>query len=474
MQNSILKSSRQAHFLYALTDLMLAMVIFYTVYILRYNLRGAPFVNIDLPNLQEYTFTFALWLIFIFIFFAKDNLYATNRGISIPEEISRVLANLLYSGILAGAVIFFAQYKFFSRLVFLSSFLLLCVFLSGWRAIKRLILRKMIARGFRNINFLIVGAGALGKIAYEEIERNPWLGFRVAGFLDNNVKDMPQAPPVLGRLADFQAIVKKYFIDQVIITAGPDRELVLDLIEEAKDMHLGVSVIPEVFDESLPLLNMSYLGSLPLLNYKERAAHPAELALKSVFDIIASLFFLIILSWLFALIALLIKLGSRGPVFYVQQRVGAKGKIFSFYKFRSMVKDAEKMKGALLGRNEVKDGIIFKIKDDPRITSIGKFLRKTSLDELPQLINVIKGDMSLVGPRPPTPDEVEKYHYNHMQRLSIKPGITGLSQIRGRSELTFRKWVKWDLWYVNNWSFGLDLKILLLTIPAVLKGRGAY
>jgi lipopolysaccharide/colanic/teichoic acid biosynthesis glycosyltransferase len=139
-----------------------------------------------------------------------------------------------------------------------------------------------------------------------------------------------------------------------------------------------------------------------------------------------------------------------------------------------MTKDAEELKPALLEKNEVKDGIIFKIKKDPRITGLGAFLRRSSIDELPQLFNVLKGEMSLVGPRPPTPDEVEKYNHFHMDRLSIRPGITGLSQIRARSKLTFRRWVKWDLWYVNNWSFRLDLQILWWTIPAVINGEGAY
>jgi lipopolysaccharide/colanic/teichoic acid biosynthesis glycosyltransferase len=139
-----------------------------------------------------------------------------------------------------------------------------------------------------------------------------------------------------------------------------------------------------------------------------------------------------------------------------------------------MVKNADELKATLLDRNEVKDGIIFKIRQDPRITRVGRLIRKYSLDELPQLFNVLKGDMGLVGTRPPTPEEVKKYNHDQMQRLSIRPGITGLSQIKGRSELTFRQWIKWDLWYINNWSFGLDLLILWWTIPAVLKGKGAY
>jgi len=183
---------------------------------------------------------------------------------------------------------------------------------------------------------------------------------------------------------------------------------------------------------------------------------------------------LLLLLPIFLVIAVLIRLDSPGPVFFNRPRVGMKGRIFTFYKFRSMVKEAEALKPTLLSDNEVKDGVIFKIRRDPRVTRIGKFLRRFSLDELPQLLNVLKGDMSLVGPRPPLPDEVKEYSPSQMQRLSIRPGITGLSQVRGRSSLTFRRWVKWDLWYVNNWSFWLDIRILLWTVSVVLRGEGAY
>ena len=182
---------------------------------------------------------------------------------------------------------------------------------------------------------------------------------------------------------------------------------------------------------------------------------------------------LVLFSPFFAIIAILIKLDSQGPVFYVSKRCGEKGRIFNFYKFRSMVKRAETYKDALRYKSEV-EGPIFKIKKDPRITRVGRYLRKYSLDELPQLINVIKGDMSLVGPRPFPVEESERIENKYISRLNIKPGITGLAQINGRSNLSFRHWARWDIWYINNWSLGLDLKILWLTMPAVLKTKGAY
>jgi lipopolysaccharide/colanic/teichoic acid biosynthesis glycosyltransferase len=166
-------------------------------------------------------------------------------------------------------------------------------------------------------------------------------------------------------------------------------------------------------------------------------------------------------------------LESFGPVLYVSKRSGRKGVIFNFYKFRSMVENADNFKNVLKDKSEVK-GPIFKIRKDPRLTRVGSFLRKYSLDELPQLINVFKGDMSLVGPRPFPVEESQQIEYKHIPRLNIKPGITGLAQIKGRSDLSFSHWMRWDNWYLHNWSLGLDIKILLWTIPVVLKGKGAY
>lgn len=198
-----------------------------------------------------------------------------------------------------------------------------------------------------------------------------------------------------------------------------------------------------------------------------------ELAVKRAIDLGVSLIAMPLLIPLGLLVGLIIKLDSPGPVFYTQTRIGKNGKPFKFYKFRSMFRDADKMLDQLDHLNEAK-GPIFKIRRDPRITRVGGFLRKTSLDELPQLINVIKGEMSLVGPRPPLPREVERYNDYQMGRLAVTPGLTCLWQIQGRSEVSFDEWVELDLEYIRRQSLWLDIKILLKTIPAVLKGRGAY
>lgn len=220
-------------------------------------------------------------------------------------------------------------------------------------------------------------------------------------------------------------------------------------------------------------IGTEHIGFHTFLRYTDTLPHKTDLLVKRLMDIVMSIAGLAVLSPLFFVIAIVIKLEGSGPVFYSSPRCGRKGRIFSFYKFRSMVCDADKQKEHLGHKSEVQ-GPVFKIKDDPRVTSFGKFIRRYSLDELPQLFNVLKGDMSIVGPRPPIPEEVAKYDIWQMRRLDIRPGITCLWQVRGRSDLSFYKWVKWDLWYIDNWSLGLDIRILLWTIPAVLKGRGAY
>lgn len=467
-------SARKILPIYLFVDLMVMCICFVTTYAVCYGSHDFITLTNKVPYVQQYALIYCLWMILIVLSFRHKALYVTDRSVHIPQEVFTTAGQVIFVSIVIGAIIFFAQYKFFSRKIFVCTSLALLIFLPGWRVVKRLILRQLIAKGFHNINVLIVGAGRIGTGVLEEIKRKPWMGFRVVGFLDDSVREHVHGVPVLGSLFDFDHVVKQYFIHEVIVTIPSEKNVIDKLIEQARRLHLGVRMVPQNFEQSLPILSISYLGFIPLITYKERQRNATDFLIKRVFDIFIVVVLLVVLMPLFAAIAIAIKCTSKGSVFFVQKRAGQQGRPFNFYKFRSMVADAEALKQELMAQNEVKDGIIFKIKKDPRITGIGRFLRRYSLDELPQLFNVLKGDMSLVGPRPPTLDEVEKYTHEHMQRLSLRPGITGLSQVRGRSELTFRKWVRWDIWYVNNWTFTMDLLILLWTVPAVFKGRGAY
>jgi exopolysaccharide biosynthesis polyprenyl glycosylphosphotransferase len=332
----------------------------------------------------------------------------------------------------------------------------------------------LVANGYNNTNVIIVGAGKVGMMLSGEIQRRPGLGLRIVGFLDDKktTADLGGDYKVLGGLSDLEKVIPKNFVTKVFITIHPEGNLFHHMLEVATALKVSVRVVPYAFDKATAELFKYNIGYVPVLEYCEMGHHRRQFG-KRAFDIAASLLGIVVLAPFFLLLALLIKSDSPGPVFYFSRRYGYGGRVFKMWKFRSMVFDADKKLGALKEKNEV-DGPIFKIRRDPRITRLGQFLRKYSVDELPQIINVFFGDMSLVGPRPLPIDQVEQGDVKQLKRLEVRPGITGLWQVRGRSDLTFQQLIKWDTWYINNWSFTLDLEILLDTIPVVLKGKGAY
>lgn len=373
------------------------------------------------------------------------------------------------------ALVFIAKFHGVSRLVFFQFVLSIAFFLSIWRVLKRWYVEDLVASGYNNQNVLIVGAGQAGKSLAQELSKQQHLGLKVIGFLDDHRKteEHTSKGKILGKTSELERIVNEKFIDQVSITFPLQRGLANKIISQARKLGVGVKIIPEYFENSTSRLDISYIGRIPLLEYYGKPELEAELMIKRLIDIVFSFVGLLILSPLFIAIAILIKLDSPGPIFYVSPRIGRKGKIFKFYKFRSMYAGAEKDLDKLSERNE-KDGPIFKMENDPRETKIGRFIRKYSIDELSQLWNVLKGDMSLVGPRPPTPSEIDRYKDWELKRVNVIPGMTSPYVIQGRSNLSFGEWVRSDLDYIENWSLGLDLKILLKTVPAIIKGEGAY
>lgn len=465
--------TKQKKFFYLFIESLISFFSFLIPYFYRYN-YNLSYPNFILPFLREYLIIYLIWILLLFIFLEWGGFYEIEREVSLFSEIIRLNFTILISALVIANIIFLLKFSNFSRLVFTINIIFLSISLSLWRVIKRFIVRKLIKSGYIQINALIIGAGRIGELLLEEIKKRPFLGINVKGFLDDFKEGFIKDVPILGKLTDFIYVCRKNFIDEVFITIPSVKDKISYIMKEAKKMKLGLRLIPENFEEwNLPV-RVGFLGVLPLLTYKERKIHAFSFFIKRILDIIISFLLILFLSPLFFIIALLIKLDSPGPVFIVQKRGGRRGKIFKIYKFRSMIKDAHLLKSTLEANNEIKGGVIFKIKKDPRITRVGTFLRKYSLDELPQLFNVLFGEMSLVGPRPFLVDEIEKLDYEYFARLDFSPGITGLAQIRGRSDLSFYRWVKWDLWYINNWSLGLDLKILWLTIPAVLKAKGAY
>jgi len=341
--------------------------------------------------------------------------------------------------------------------------------LVGWRALRMRTVERRLARGHAMRHAVIVGAGRVGQAVARVLEHSPQLGYVVKGFLDEQRVDDARW---LGGMENFRHIVQTQFVDEVIVTIPSEREMVHRVVEQAQEFGLRVRVVPELFEGLGLQAPIDYVGRFPTMELTRQPIPKAGLWAKRAIDLVAASMLTILLAPLLAVIAVVIKLDSRGPVLYRSPRVGKKGRRFACYKFRTMVTNADAIKGELRRTQNYRTGPTFKIDNDPRITRVGRFLRRYSLDELPQLFNVLLGDMSLVGPRPHPVDDFEQYDAEHMARLHVKPGLTGLWQVMARRDPSFDTNMRMDLEYINNWTLALDIKILLMTLPAVVRGNG--
>ncbi len=265
--------------------------------------------------------------------------------------------------------------------------------------------------------------------------------------------------------------MRAHFIDEIFVCVPNDRRLVMEIAKYTRGTGVHLRVIPDLYETVAMGAPVEYVGQFPTMTLQKNSIPTLPLMFKRVVDIAVSGLLLFFLAPLLLMVALLVRLTSKGTLFYRSVRVGKKGETFVCYKFRTMVENAEAMKASLAHLNE-RDGVLFKIAKDPRITPIGRVLRKFSLDELPQLFNVLKGDMSLVGPRPPVPGEYQQYALDHLRRLDVKPGITGLWQVMARQSPSFDSYIELDREYVDTWSFWLDCRILLKTVTVVVAGTG--
>jgi exopolysaccharide biosynthesis polyprenyl glycosylphosphotransferase len=294
------------------------------------------------------------------------------------------------------------------------------------------------------------------------------LGYSVCGFIDENPSSDPR---VLGTPAELRHLALTQFVDELFITLPSDRALVKAMLLEAHQLRLGAKIVPDLYDGLGWSAPLHMLGGFPIMDLNWQPIPVVGLVIKRTLDIVISSLALVIVVPFLALIAILIRIDSDGRILYVADRVGIKGKTFRCYKLRTMVSDADLQKAKLRSENE-RVGPFFKMENDPRITRVGRWLRKYSFDELPQLWNVLCGDMSLVGPRPHPVDDYERYSIEHLRRLDVSPGLTGLWQVTSRSDPSFETNMALDLEYIENWSLGLDLAILVKTIPAVLRAEG--
>ena len=389
----------------------------------------------------------------------------------------------------------FAYREFsYSRGVFLLDFALALAAFTAFHLGLRAVQTFVRQRDINLIPTLIVGGGAEAEQTVRELESRPDLGYRVVGIIET--EEFPAKPQsrkeaasnvsVIGQIGDLPKLIKQLAIQEVIIT---DSQISHDILFEAmmsvgRKQRVEFRLAPNLFELLPQKTTVEQIGVLPMVTLFREPLSDAERIVKRASDFAIAAFALLILAPLWIVLGVLIKLDSRGAVLFKQERVGMDGRKFLCYKFRTMKARADEnvhreiykqnIEGAL-SANAGDDAkpVFGKVKNDPRITKFGALLRRSSLDELPQLLNVLRGDMSIVGPRPPIPYEVEEYRVWHRRRLDMKPGITGLWQVSGRNRLTFDEMVKLDLFYIENWSLWLDLKIILLTLPAMLRGDGA-
>lgn len=463
-------------FIYIAIDILFLVLTIYFICLFRQSTLPfeVTFKNVFLESSSEYHYVFLFWILTTIILNSSFSLYETKREMFETFEIWRVIQSVALASLLTIVAVFLAKIQDFPRSIVVIGFFAFSFLLSLWRILKRVYVEYLVAQGYNNFNAVIIGAGRVGKTLAEEIAKRKGLGIQVVGYLDDFKENSPSAdgPRILGKISDFKNVANREFINKVFITIHHDSKVFLHILEEAKELGIAVRVIPEGFELIQDECQRYNVGFIPILGYWD-AARPKHHFGKRLFDFLSALFLCILLMPFLIILAIVIKLDSPGPIFYFSKRYGQRGRIFNMLKFRSMVQDADKAQEKYKAMNEV-DGPIFKIKNDPRITSVGRFLRKYSIDELPQLFNVLFGDMSLVGPRPFPVDQVQKEDLRQLTRLRVRPGITGLWQIKGRSDVSFAQLLKLDLWYINNWSFWLDVSILLQTLPVVIKGKGAY
>jgi exopolysaccharide biosynthesis polyprenyl glycosylphosphotransferase len=322
---------------------------------------------------------------------------------------------------------------------------------------------------------VVVGGNDEARAIARTLRRRRWMGYDVRGFIDVGAsgRDTIDALPVLGLVDDIGRIASEHGITSVIIAGSAAGGSTLQLVDGALPPNISVRVSPGLPNLGAARVVMEPIDGMALFSLRRHHFSRRQRALKRVLDVVVASVMLLLTAPVTVVVALLVRITSPGPILFRQARVGAEGRSFVMYKFRTMVADAETQRTNLEGNNEA-DGLLFKMRRDPRITGLGAVLRRFSLDELPQLLNVLTGDMSLVGPRPALPSETANYDDRWRGRLRVKPGLTGLWQINGRHDLVFEDYIRYDLFYVDNWSLTMDLYILAKTLPALLSGHGSY
>jgi exopolysaccharide biosynthesis polyprenyl glycosylphosphotransferase len=435
-----------------------------------------PIFNV-VPDLIEASprtlFLYIGWFTACLIFFARSyGLYGPIQNRSGLHEQRMTVQAVLVSGLLLCGALYLFNGVAISRVVVALVVLFSAVILCVRRAVRRRMAYKRFREGMETRNVLIVGAGRVGYALRNHLESLNHLGFRFKGFVALTEREAESGDAeVIGDVRNCLSLARSLFVDEIFFSVPADKKLVIGMVEEARTAGIDVRVVPDMYDGLAWNAPVEYIGQFPTIPLHRRDFPMGAFLLKRALDIVLASVALLVVSPIMIAIAIAVRMDSKGSIFYGAERIGRKGRTFSCFKFRTMVKDADKLKADLEHMNE-REGILFKISNDPRITRVGAILRKYSLDELPQFYNVLRGDMSLVGPRPPIAAEVEQYDLAHLRRLDVLPGITGLWQVEARQDPSFDSYISLDTAYVENWSLWLDLKILARTVHVVLSGTG--
>jgi exopolysaccharide biosynthesis polyprenyl glycosylphosphotransferase len=457
-----------------LVTIFIAMILALRVRIVLPSQVHVLYVVPDLIEASPRTlFLYIGWFAACLIFFVRSyGMYGPIQNRSgLHEQRMTVQASLMAGLLLCGALYLFngvAISRIVVALVVLFSAVLLCVRRAVWRRMAY----KRFREGIETRNVLIVGAGRVGYALRNHLESLNHLGFRFKGFVALTEREAESGDAeVIGDVRNCLSLARSLFVDEIFFSVPADKKLVIGMVEEARMAGIDVRVVPDMYDGLAWNAPVEYIGQFPTIPLHRRDFPMGAFLLKRGLDIVLASAALLVASPVMLAIAIAIRWDSKGSIFYGAERIGRKGRTFCCYKFRTMVSNADKLKADLEHMNE-RDGILFKIANDPRVTRVGAVLRKYSLDELPQFYNVLRGDMSLVGPRPPMAAEVEQYDLAHLRRLDVLPGITGLWQVEARQDPSFDSYISLDTAYVENWSLWLDLKILARTVHVVFSGTG--
>lgn len=402
------------------------------------------------------------------------NLYVPTRLTSFLHEQRLSLQACLTSGLLLTGALYLVRGYEIPRSIVLITLVLVAASLGLRRLFYRMLLYRRFDRGVGTRNVLIVGTGPEAHALRHHLESIRHLGYSFRGFIELpncTSRFATSSNDIAGSLENLFQTARKQFVDEIFFTTPCERGIIQNAAEEARVKGFDLRVVPDMYDGLAWNSPIEYIGQFPTIPLHCGEVPEFGLLVKRLFDIIFSSAVLVALSPVLLAVAVAVKLDSPGPIFYSSDRIGKKGVVFRCIKFRTMVRDADNRRAELMHMNE-RDGVLFKVTNDPRVTRLGRFLRRYSLDELPQFINVFKGDMSVVGPRPPIGSEVKQYNLNHLRRLDVMPGITGLWQVQGRQDSSFASYISLDVYYIDNWSLWLDFKIIMRTIGVVFAGTG--